>query len=856
MQHDLEITSSDANTGTSMRSAINAALQALGGLQSGNIEPTTTYACMFWADTSAEQLKMRDTSDASWIVIGTLDTPQFGITGGDGTGGGHVIMEDGSPLTSRDYLNFVNGVIATDNNPNTNINIDYGDATSAVGTSGNAGTAVKIARADHIHSHPNTGSFLPDSHHAKTHTDTDHSGPNKVGVKDEGALTATRAYLNFIGGGVAVTDDGTNANVTIAGLSGIPFVNVKTDFSAVGDGITDDSTPIQSAINSLTTGLVIFPPTPGASYLHNSTITGKSGVHLIGIGYPTLKQGAANINGFDLTDKINIVVQGIKFDGQGLGDSTGDITANRGVFSKDTTSQFKNVTVQDCIFTNLYAFGATFSGPGAGNYSYDVKILNNTFYDMPDEGSNFYYIKRAKSIGNVYRNHAHEAIKMSNSYDVEVAFNQIHESGIATAQGPMINIGDNMDTVRCIGNHCELGYTGIGIEKGGTNIKVIGNTLKGQGNKGISVTISAAEDCDDILIESNTVDADTAAAGIKAEGLYTKKLGRIIVKNNTVKGNVTNGNVSYNMQYIENLEFVGNKSIDSKNDGVSIGKVDHLLFECNTIKNARLHGIDAVNIKYVKINSNTIIDCSLIGASTYHGMSLGTNDLWTLSTAYSLGESIIPTATKQNGYFYECTVAGTTASSEPTWGTTVDGTTTDGGVTWTCREMILRCKDNDIIDSASNILYGIASYATINYFGGNYVKKGSSGTTIRFINFYPDYPRSSADIIKSTIMWTGAFEAGIISKSTTPYTASSSDYTILVDASGGNRIINLPSSASSTIGRIYTIKKIDSSANTVTIDGSGSETIDGSTTKVLSAQWKYITIQSAGNGTWAIIANN
>lgn len=88
---------------------------------------------------------------------------------------------------------------------------------------------------------------------------------------------------------------------------------------------------------------------------------------------------------------------------------------------------------------------------------------------------------------------------------------------------------------------------------------------------------------------------------------------------------------------------------------------------------------------------------------------------------------------------------------------------------------------------------------------------------------------------------------------------SSVDYrspgTFLCDASGGAFTTTLSSIGSRpyTAGARFTFKKIDSSANTVTIDGSGSETIDGATTKTLTAQWQSITIEAGATGAWYVV---
>lgn len=90
----------------------------------------------------------------------------------------------------------------------------------------------------------------------------------------------------------------------------------------------------------------------------------------------------------------------------------------------------------------------------------------------------------------------------------------------------------------------------------------------------------------------------------------------------------------------------------------------------------------------------------------------------------------------------------------------------------------------------------------------------------------------------------------IVTKTTT-YTATLLDRTILCDATGGAFTVTLPAAAASKNLKL-TIKKIDSSLNAITIDGNGSETIDGVTTQKLYSQYDAITIHCNGSA-WYIL---
>jgi len=91
---------------------------------------------------------------------------------------------------------------------------------------------------------------------------------------------------------------------------------------------------------------------------------------------------------------------------------------------------------------------------------------------------------------------------------------------------------------------------------------------------------------------------------------------------------------------------------------------------------------------------------------------------------------------------------------------------------------------------------------------------------------------------------------GVVAKAA-DYTATDSDYTILVTCSIADITITLPAAADNT-GRTYNIKKVDATAWTVIVDGNAGELIDGAATQTIIAQYDSLQIQCDGTG-WYII---
>jgi hypothetical protein len=101
--------------------------------------------------------------------------------------------------------------------------------------------------------------------------------------------------------------------------------------------------------------------------------------------------------------------------------------------------------------------------------------------------------------------------------------------------------------------------------------------------------------------------------------------------------------------------------------------------------------------------------------------------------------------------------------------------------------------------------------------------------------------------------------AGIVTRRSVAatYTAQANDCYIGVDVSGGVVTINLPPAASVGGGKFYHVKDeyngvTGAGTNNITIDGNGSEEIDGSTTYVISTDLGSVSIVCDGTAWWSV----
>jgi hypothetical protein len=360
------------------------------------------------------------------------------------------------------------------------------------------------------------------------------------------------------------------------------LISVK-DFGATGDGTTDDTVAIQSAVNAAAGKALYFP---GGTYIVSDVITLVSNTVIYGDqGITTLKlkaqtYAAANVSIFVLTSITNVYIYGLIFNG-----NKGNIGTTRNPIN--TIFQSTKVTFDTCewiacegICLNISTSVDSFAVLNCRFISCGGATDNSDGYRNQAIAFSSSAALRSKDIeitGNYFFAQGLDCISMCNLDDVVVSNNAAYDSYsfLYNAPAPFrtvnlvvtgnviynTNQGSLNNTVNPVaidlprvsngtitGNSiykCE--QSGIGIFDDSVNIVVSGNSLIDCGYKGVSwyggISVGGgagvASGILEVIIANNTITSTGTVTGMKFGILLDSDLEGVTVSNNTLVNYVT-----------------------------------------------------------------------------------------------------------------------------------------------------------------------------------------------------------------------------------------------------------------------------------------------------------------------------
>ena len=352
-----------------------------------------------------------------------------------------------------------------------------------------------------------------------------------------------------------------------------------SDFGAVGNGTTDDTTAIQNALNS---GIKQITFVPGKTYLINGGLTcSTAGVNIIATGATIkLKNNAASLSMLTLTG-ANSTVNGGTWDGnKDSGNSTGDTSASFNVRMAADYCTVKNIT-------SINTWGMSIKGFGNFMSALNNNIKNTGIYGIFFDGSTSVSHYGNKAIGNI--------IDMSNG---------IISGGQNQGQGILFTAGSGQNQIdwELSGNNITGPQTSvvdqaICLAVRGKN-GIVSNNLTRYGAMGFS------EGGEDTVIDGNRfLNLLGIRYGIEPSG------SNLVISNNIV-GDADYGIICSGNHAFDNLTITGN-NLSVSVDAIELQMADGYQGQNITISGNYLKGLYGVytrgNITNLTISGNTLV---------------------------------------------------------------------------------------------------------------------------------------------------------------------------------------------------------------------------------------------------------
>lgn len=632
-------------------------------------------------------------------------------------------------------------------------------------------------------------------------------------------------------------------------------ISTVKSYGAVGDGVTNDTVAIQAALDDTAVNHLFFPP--GTYLAGNLNITSRSGLTIEGNGATLDWTGTGTTTapiGIRITGTCrDLSIRGLRFLGDG-------VAANyHGGVWWTTAVVVENVAIRECHFESL-AVGIWLNRIGSGTV-HGVTIEANEFETMVGTGTTqgtgvFVHHENTTPLGVVIRGNAfsgtdRHCVHLSRGSGIKVVDNQsrAHRNSVTGAVQAAIHVQRCTDVI-VRGNHLhEYGDGGIAlVPTGATAI------LRVQVRE--NILTDAVNDVQDINVGTSDPATDGGLDQIQVCDNIIRKSSRevcSIIFQNGLRSRIT-GNMVSPLQL--GSATTGICVTGSGDSGGTRTYTDDVLVADN-----QLYSDTPANLVGLELGSAF---CTSTARAVFRGNRLRGVTMFLSGALITNDQNLHVVDQEDDGLSFDTGIELETMETGPqTFVGSLDlkQRTVTGSYTLTQHDQVIYANTNAglvTLTFPTALSCPGRAYTIINLtnsFGCQLLR--SSSDTFNGLTAYDLFARDQAItfISNGSNRWhvidsDGYRDRKAVSTVTATTTLDYGHRYVRADPTAGSIVLTLPAVADMP-GQVITVVRVTSTANNITLDGNGAETIDGAATYVLptgaGSVGKFVTIVNTGS---------